>query len=245
MRALYVHVALAVLASSVNAAHAADSPNPNEPCDPIVQEVALPQGVAEAKIVVQAIPCSKFARDRLDSPACCTPGMLTEIKKLSRATLPKVRAAERALADPAAYADILWKHFRVQASDTARIRTIRARLRDIAASIRNPKAVQYFCRDSFDDVCGVGKTRALTENCSTVRPPRLWFCGTYESADYFFGSSWLRTFVHEHAHASCRTVDKISPAGAETYNRAKGDYPPSADRAIRNADSYASFALEF
>jgi len=252
MRALFIQVTVSLLVycSALPLAIAGDV----EPCPPPEQEVTLPKGMSEIDSVAQAIPlqasgsapCGKSARDSLDSPAsCCTPGMLTEIKSLGSATLSKVDAAEKALANPSSQEDLLWKHFRVKPSDTARIQTIRARLSEIADSIRNSKAVTYYCRDSQDDACGGGKRRAATENCSSSRPPRMWFCGSYESSKFFNGPGWLRTFVHEHAHAGCHSVGEISSAGTETYNRDGGGYPPATDKAIKNADSYASFALEF
>jgi hypothetical protein len=111
--------------------------------------------------------------------------------------------------------------------------------------------VSFVCRDSLEDpLCGSGGLRAETiPTCSPSSQIYITFCGDYNASarqgqTYLSGESWLRTVIHEYAHAGCPGSGQILPAGAEIYRRGSGYPPDNPDTAIKNADSYAWFAME-
>jgi hypothetical protein len=243
-----VKVLLGVLALLLPAAVSADDACQGSPADGhsgildsyIVTTQMLSSGSTER--------CDPARRDSMEMPPpqCCTASMLAELRAMREPAIARLERALRALDSPGDHADRLRRHFRVSPSDGARTARIRARLQEMLDSIRDPQAVQVYCRDRFDKTCMNGLRRAATFNCSSSRPPMMMFCANYDGRRYFDGDGWLRTFMHEHAHAGCRRVGDISSAGHASYNHPGAtNYPPPADEAVRNADSLASFAHEF
>jgi hypothetical protein len=112
------------------------------------------------------------------------------------------------------------------------------------AAMTTEGSVRIFCRDAGDHPCSAFGRRAAADNCSSVRPANLWLCADYHGTRFLSDGDWVRTLVHEFAHAACTQVGGMLAEGGESY-RHRPPYPPAdPDRAIRNADSYSWFATE-
>lgn len=181
--------------------------------------------------------CTPTERQALDVPAppCCTLAMLREIWRLRAEAVPVVWNAFKKLFRPNDLREALWSNFRVRPDDLARVAVIRNQFGDMLDTITS-EDVLFMCRDEGDPACS--KRRAASEN---TRPRRVWFCGSYVFSTmgdkYLVGDDWLKTVIHEFAHAAA--PNRILPAGKEFYG-----YPPNdPEVAVKNADSYALFAL--
>jgi hypothetical protein len=149
---------------------------------------------------------------------------------------------------PQSVSQQLQAHFLVQPSDAASVKKIADQFQHMADAMQpGNTSVQYWCRDQKDqNACpqhGNLVRRAASSNCSSTVPNRMLFCGNY-NATPFLGASWLKTMIHEFAHAGCPPGGQILPAGSEYYKGVTAYPPPDAATAIRNADSYANFALD-
>ena len=72
-----------------------------------------------------------------------------------------------------------------------------------------------------------GARKSARASCSARRPAR---------------PIWLKTVIHEYAHIGCSSVNRILAASSEFY-LGQANYPPQADLAVKNADSYTNFVL--
>ncbi|HMD96342.1 MAG TPA: DUF4157 domain-containing protein [Terriglobia bacterium] len=178
-------------------------------------------------------------------PSCCTQSMLQEIWNLRGTAIPICWNAFRKLFKPGGVSAALWDHFRVRPNDTLRVVKIQnqfSSMLDVMVSDR----IQFMCRDATDSMCR--GFFGFSDQCSSTSPVHIWLCGGYVFATVggskFLGEPhWPQTLIHEYAHAGCPAVGAILPAGSEVY-ASKGGYPPAdPDVAIKNADSYANFAL--
>jgi len=177
---------------------------------------------------------------------CCTESMLEEIGSLRAQAVPVVYTAARKLSSaPDDVSGPLWDHFRVRPDDRPRILVIVHQLELMVGEMTRDD-VKFACRDWMIDPMCFGIHASTSPTCTSSRPVYIHFCGDYEFGEtrYLSGGHWLKTLIHEYAHAACPGTSMIRPAGSEFY-RGKPGYPPeSPDVAVRNADSYANFALE-
>jgi hypothetical protein len=172
--------------------------------------------------------------------------MLREIWRLRAQASPIVFNATRKLMHPQRVRGPLWAHFRVRPNDLFRVAIIRNQFENMSLAIFSDD-VRFMCRDQGDPSCR--QRRAAADNCSSTSPRHMWFCGGYvfssmpNGGSYLFGSGWLKTVIHEYAHLGCPRAGGILSMGNEYYMGRPG-YPPSdPNLAIKNADSYASFAM--
>ena len=153
--------------------------------------------------------------------------------------------AFRKLFNPKTVSGALWDHFRVRPNDILRVLQIQNQFSSMLDVMVSDK-IQFMCRDNSDPNCR--GFYGFSDNCSSTTPIHITLCGWYVFATMggssFLGDPrWLQTLIHEYAHAGCTTLGAILPAGSEFY-ASRGGYPPSdPDVAIKNADSYANFAL--
>ena len=197
------------------------------------------------------LSCTYDERNSADSSSrtCCTPSMEGEIDGLRSSGLRRVQYALSQLkSSPQSVTQQLQTHFLVKPSDTASVTRIGDQLQHMADAMQpGNTSVQYWCRDQKDkNACpqhGNLVRRAASNNCSSTVPNRMLFCGNYGASPYL-GSGWLKTVIHEFAHVGCPPGGQILPAGSEFYQGVTAYPPPDAATAIKNADSYANFALD-
>ena len=178
---------------------------------------------------------------------CCTQNMIGEIQGLLGQAIPIVENARNRLNTPSEVSDQLWNNFRVRPDDQTRIAQIRLILDSMKNSMEGNR-VKYVCSHVSDPACS--RIHASTvPTCSPSGDVHIRLCAEYplleEDANQRFlpDSHWVRTLIHEHAHAGCPGSGLIFPAGAEFY-KDRGTYPREPDRNIKNADCYAWFAMD-
>ncbi len=195
-------------------------------------------------------PCDYYKRNFYSAtgypPHCCTATMLGELRSLSlKASLKVQHARVKLIEQPASLAEPLRAHFRVNPSNpdhAAHLRYIAAQLLNMGVVSLYERAV-FYCRDAGDEYCvSQGMAQAISTNCPGSTLPVMFFCGYYDG-EPFLGSGWLKTVIHEYAHVGCTSAGIILDASNEIYKGQSG-YPPPADQAVKNADSYAEFAME-
>lgn len=187
--------------------------------------------------------------------SCCTAPMLREVFSLRQQAAPIVQNAARKLAtNPSGVGEALQRHFRVNPTNLARIRQIVGRLEIMLNDLTRNTGVRFLCNYWGDSMCRqhVGPNRVRQTNAITYPqnvPPIIRFCGTYFSATsggrFLDDSHWLQTTIHEYAHiGSMGGPSQSRPYGAgQEYYFNQGGYPAGANL-VRNADSYANFAME-
>jgi hypothetical protein len=194
--------------------------------------------------------CSVAQRRSMDLPpaTCCTAAYLKDIWKMRDEGLKLVSNALNRLLRPESVADALWAHFKVLPSDGSRLPVIRARFEEMERAMQAAD-VQFLCRDFGDPGDCSGKRAGVADNCSSLPVKHILLCGNIALSQAGAGTflddpHWLRTMIHEYAHAGCSAPGLINAEGAEVYQAdPKRKYPPEPDIAIKNADSYAGFAL--
>ncbi|MEO1208794.1 MAG: DUF4157 domain-containing protein [Cyanobacteria bacterium J06638_20] len=195
-------------------------------------------------------PCDASRRDSLDrpTPSCCTPAMLRELTELRTTARPIISNALNALSRPQSVQAQLQAHFRVNPDDSANLAIIRTQYQNMLNTM-DSEEVQFWCRGIGDATCQTqgGQRRATSINCHAMSPLISMFCGNYEGSvaggTFLSGENWVRTMIHEYAHLGCPTVGLILSSGNEFYV-GRPEYPgPTAEVAVKNADSYANFAI--
>jgi hypothetical protein len=188
---------------------------------------------------------------------CCTSGMLSEIESNLSQAVPRVRNALTALRAPDDAAEPLRENFGVSGDDATRVGVIRGRFQQIL-DLMTGSDVTFLCRSrQTEPFCqpdaGGRATIASASNCARNSPLMMQFCGDYDQAaaggTYFpslRGSNWVKNLIHEYAHLAGSRECAMLPAGSESYRHdSSRPYPPrSPDDAVRNADSYAWFAMD-
>jgi len=181
---------------------------------------------------------------------CCTASMIAEIQGVLGQALPAVESAITNLKDPKSLKDQLWNNFRVKPDDEASIGQIRLILESIKSSMESSN-VKYVCNHITDFACA-GVTAKTGPTCSPGSEIFIRLCADYPLTEedakskFLGGSHWVRTMIHEHAHAGCPGTGLIFPAGDEFYKEGKktGPYPQTPEKNVKNADCYAWFVMD-
>jgi hypothetical protein len=181
---------------------------------------------------------------------CCTESMIGEIQTVLGQAIPAVESAITNLANPKSLTDQLWNNFRVKPDDEASLGQIRLILQSMKSSMESSK-VRYMCNHETDFACA-GEGAKTGPTCSPGSDIVIRLCAQYPLVEedakqkFLTGSRWVRTMIHEHAHAGCPGSGLIFAANEEFYKEGKkgGPYPQSADRNIKNADCYAWFVMD-
>jgi hypothetical protein len=98
-------------------------------------------------------------------------------------------------------------------------------------------------------MCRSGAVRATTSpTCAPSEHIYIHFCGQHQASAqrgerYLPGGDWLRTMIHEYAHAGCPGTGQIFPAGSEFY-KGESRYLREADMKVKIADCYAWFTMD-
>ena len=213
--------------------------------------VKPPEAAAIRQTAEQA--CSAEERQSMERlNRCCTASMLNEIQSVRAQAIPIVHQAGLRLRNsPNGVRGALWDHLRIRPDDQQRMPIVRNQLELMVKALAGNN-VTFSCRDEMmDPMCGMGTMRARTSpTCTGSGPFDVALCGSYESSvqlenwPFLFGGSWLKTMIHEYAHVACPGSGMILPAGQEFYQGRSGYPPEDPDVAIKNADSYANFALD-
>jgi hypothetical protein len=212
-------------------------------------EAALTQTAAISQPA--SAPCSADDRQAMDKVnPCCTTAMLDQIKSLHPPAIANVQRAYDKLASPTSVSDLLMTHFRLQPSDSARIGVVRDRFQQMLNAMVNGEAT-FVCRDVSDPKCALKGFLTDSDHCKSDPPRYMTFCANYKLSaeagmDFLPPGSWVQKLIHEYVHISCHESLQIlgGGAGIEFY-QGKAGYPPEdPDVAIKNADSYANFAME-
>jgi hypothetical protein len=188
---------------------------------------------------------------------CCMSNMQAEIAALRARAIPLVQKAIDRLKSPDAVSDALKANFAIGPNDTEAIGAVRDQL---AAMLRTMQGneIRFICNEHYDPFTQQGDPRCGTKAASTTPTCSagtkfVTLCGNYADAAggkgaYLPEDHWLKTLIHEYAHAGCPPGSYIAPAGSESY---KGDtrskaipYPAPGGKAVYQADSYAHFVLD-
>ncbi|MBE9514091.1 MAG: DUF4157 domain-containing protein [Chloroflexi bacterium] len=181
----------------------------------------------------------------------CTSTMINEIEGKVGEAIPIVRnAISRLSSSPQGVRSQLWDHFRIRPDDS-RIPLVLGQFRSMLTEMEGHDVI-FLCSDFSDPLCE-GGYRGRSSNCQNSRPRYMQLCGDYSwhvddpNSNFLSTRSsinWVKTIIHEYAHIGCITPPGILGEGNEFY-RGRGTYPPgNPDIAIKNADSYAWFAME-
>lgn len=207
-----------------------------------------------------AAACNQEQRqDMTQINSCCTAEMLQAIEANLSQGIPRVRNALAALQNPGDAARPLRENFGVAGDDATRVGVIRGRFQQML-DLMTGSDVTFLCRsrqsEPFCQPDASGRqTIASASNCARGGPLMMQFCGDYDEAvrggNYFpslgGGNNWVKNLVHEYAHLAGSRECAMLPAGSESYRGDQGGrpYPPARpDDAVRNADSYAWFAMD-
>ncbi len=213
-----------------------------------------------ANLQGRATPACDLAQrqDMTQINTCCTSGMLGEIGSNLAQAAPRVRNALGALQAPDNATEPLRANFGVESDDATRLGVIRGRFQQIL-DLMTGSEVTFVCRsrqsEPFCQPDASGRqTIASASNCARQSQLMMQFCGDYDEAarggTYFpalRGSNWVKNLIHEYAHLAGSRECAMLPAGVESYRGDEGGrpYPPrNPDQAVRNADSYAWFAMD-
>lgn len=197
--------------------------------------------------------CSPEERQSMEKVnLCCTPKMVGEIQTILGQAIPAVANARSRLESPKDVRDQLWNNFRVKPDDETSIAKIRMTLQNVENSMNSSNRT-YVCSDSTDPACtgerGPISARTLP-TCAPTAHIYIRLCNTYPATDdqakqpFLPESHWVRTMVHEHAHAGCSGSGDMLPVGTEFYKN-RDPYPrKQSNDNIKNADCYAWFVMD-
>jgi hypothetical protein len=196
--------------------------------------------------------CDKDERQSMEQVnLCCTGTMIGEIQAVLGRAIPAVENARNRLKNPKDVSEQLLKNFNVRPDEKNHIDQIQLMLQRIQESMEGNK-VKYVCSHSTDPACNPqGRhARAITlPTCVSANEIFIRLCSDYpltkeDVANKFLpGDDWVRTMVHEHAHAACPAIGAMLPVGTEFYKNLD-PYPQSAARSVGNADCYAWFVMD-
>jgi hypothetical protein len=201
--------------------------------------------------------CDKGDRESMTKiNLCCTDDILKkEIKPtLLKATGQVDSALTKLKASPKSVETALKDNFTVFPDDQESVARIVNTL-DLMSQEMKGNRETFVCRDAKDAQCEADKPgfRKFAETIPGVGGKDIYIklCANYEMAAFYHGDflvagHWVRTFVHEYAHAASLASAggkniSIAPKNTEFYKEGGDRYPQEKEKNLGNADCYAWF----